>query len=269
MARVLVTGAAGLVGQWLRRTAPGTVQLCSVIHRRQFPEPQGLVADLRSSDETVWVVSQVRPELVIHTAYARDQEAIVGMTGNVATAAVGVGAAFIYISSDAVFSGDGMPRAEGDTPDPVWDYGAWKAEAEQVVTRTVADAAVVRLPLVVSLDPEDSAVRRVREAAARGETVQWFDDEFRQPASGEDIAHALWRIVALPRLARRGPWHLPGPESLSRFEIAGRVADRLGVDLRVNTRTTTPAGATRPRDLYLLGERAQREIGWAPTEILR
>jgi dTDP-4-dehydrorhamnose reductase len=215
------------------------------------------------------VVGQAQPELVIHAAYARDEESVVGMTGNVAAAASRVGAAFMYISSDAVFSGDGVPRAESHVPDPVWDYGSWKAEAERIVTRTVADAAVVRLPLVVSLHPEDSAVRRVREAAARGESVQWFDDELRQPANGEDIARGLWQIAALPRRTRSGFWHLPGPEALSRFEIATRVASRLGLQPAVNTRVATPAGASRPRDLHLLCRRAQREIGWAPTPILR
>lgn len=267
-ARVLLTGAAGLVGHWPRRTRPDTVTLWPLVHRRPLPDAHSVTADLRSSDEAVRVVSQAQPDMVIHAAYARDQESVVDLTQNVAVAAASVGAAFIYISTDAVFSGDGVPRAEGDTPDPIWDYGSWKAEAEDVVTRTVADAAVVRLPLVVSLDPEDNAVRRIRDAAANGEAVQWFHDEFRQPANGEDIAHALWRVAALPRHARTGVWHLPGPETLSRLDIALRVATRLGLDLPGNTGTMTPASANRPRHLHLLCDRAQREIAWAPTKIL-
>ncbi|CAN5877153.1 hypothetical protein BH24ACT6_BH24ACT6_13150 [soil metagenome] len=72
---------------------------------------------------------------------------------NIVDAALAVGARLDHVSTDAVFSGDGVPRGEQALPDAVWEYGRWKARAEQVVTRASASSAVVRLPLIVSLDP--------------------------------------------------------------------------------------------------------------------
>lgn len=78
---MLLTGASGLLGTWLRTTAP-------------------------------------------------------------AGTAVGVGAAVLHVSTDAVFSGDGTGRDEHAVPDPVHDYGRWKAQAEHLVTSGSPDAAV-------------------------------------------------------------------------------------------------------------------------------
>jgi dTDP-4-dehydrorhamnose reductase len=167
-----------------------------------------------------------------------------------------------------VFSGDGSLRCEDDDPDPVWDYGRWKAEAEGLVAERAERSAIVRLPLIVSLDPEDHVVERIRVGAARDEPTAWFDDELRQPAAAPELAEALWRIAVLGGDDRAGPWHLPGPESLSRYEIAQRVVAALGLGDNAIKAEPAPRPAERPRDLVLDGSRASAVIGWSPSPVL-
>jgi dTDP-4-dehydrorhamnose reductase len=203
---------------------------------------------------------------VIHAAYAHDEASIVDTTRNVAAAACAVGADVVYVSTDAVFSGDGSPRAEQSAPDPVWDYGRWKARAERIVLRTSPSSAVVRLPLIVSLDPEDHVVAQIRAGADNSQGTVWFADEFRQPAWAAELARALWEIAGLDAAARAGAWHLPGPERLTRYEIAQRVVSAIGlVEAAI---TTARAPAQRPRDIHMLDDRARTTIAWAPTPIL-
>ena len=129
---VLLTGAAGLLGTWLRRTAPTEFNVIPATHRRRV-SASDVVVDLRDRDAVASAFTAVKPGLVIHAGYARDHASIVDATRNVVDLAQEVSADLIFVSSEAVFSGDGFPRSEAAQPDPVWDYGRWKAEAERVV----------------------------------------------------------------------------------------------------------------------------------------
>lgn len=265
---VLLTGASGLLGTWLRRCSPDGVRLVSVEHRRRVAG-DGVTADLRDRRSVDAAMALVRPGLVIHAAYARDAASIVEATGHLADAAARAQASLVFVSSESVFSGDGLPRAETARPDPVWDYGRWKVAAEEVVQRTVADAAVVRLPLITSLTPHDHIVGDIRRGAAAGTPSVWYSDEFRQPAAADELARAIWMIAALPGDSRAGLWHLPGAERLSRFELATRAVAAIGLDRSWVLAAPTPAGAHRPRDLNLVGPRAERELGWRPSPVYR
>lgn len=261
---MLITGGAGLLGTWLRRT--NTVPAVSVMHRRPV-DGRRVVADLRDPDAVADAFATVRPRLVIHAAFARDEASIVDATRNVAEAAKRTGADCILISSEAVFSGDGRARSEGSRPDPVWDYGRWKAEAEALAFITVARIAIVRLPLIISTDPDDHVVSDIRAAGERSERSVWFTDEMRQPARADDLARAIWSIAALPAEARSGPWHLPGPERLSRFDIAQRTVEAVGLDKSWIVSAPSPLNAHRPLDLNLTGQRAQHLIGRSPRPV--
>lgn len=265
--RVLLTGASGLVGTWLRGTAPADVEVVSVVHRTAVAG-SSVTADLRDGAAVAGAFGAVRPSLVIHAAMAVDADSIVGATGHVAEQAALAGADLVHISTDAVFAGDGRPVDEAARPEPIWDYGRWKAQAEELVVRTAASSAFVRLPLVVSLEPEDGAVRRIRSAAEAGEVTRWFDDELRQPAMAADLAAGLWRIASLPPDRRAGAWHLVGPETLSRHLIAQRVVATLGLDPASVRPEPTPPGLARPRHLDLRCDRARTEIAWDPAPVL-
>lgn len=263
----MLTGASGLVGTWLRRAVPAEVELVSLTHRTMVPEGGSIRADLRKPADVTTAFRSTRPLVVIHAAMAVDEVSITDATSNVADAAAAVGADVVYLSTDAVFSGDGRPVGERERPDPISDYGRWKARAEQRILSEPA-GCVVRLPLVVSLDPPDSAVERIRHWSRQHEATRWFRDETRQPAMGSDIAAALWRISLLAPGERVGIWQLPGPERLTRYEIAQRVVDTLCLDPGAIVSVPRPPGASRPQHLNLLDDRARDEIGWDPAPIL-
>ena len=266
---VLLTGASGLLGHWLLRTAPRGTAVIALTHRHSIPGVPDVQADLRDAHSTMTAVKRADPSLVIHAAYAHDRAAIVEATEHVVAAACEVDAEIVVISTDAVFGGDGIARDETSEPDPVWDYGRWKAQAERIALQRSDSAAIVRLPLLVSFDPDDHVVREIRTSAARGETTPWFTDETRQPALADEVAAAVWRIANLTTRARRGTWHLAGSERLTRYEIALRVVDRLGFRRDVIEAVTTPKGAVRPRDIAFTDARARADIDWRASPVLR
>jgi dTDP-4-dehydrorhamnose reductase len=263
---VLLTGAAGLLGGWMLRTATRPEAVVALTHRRAAAGVPSVAADLRDPAAVATAAAAVQPALVVHAAYANDRESIIDATRHVVDAANTAGAQVLFVSSDAVFAGDGLPRDEQAPPDATWDYGRWKAAAERIVLEESELGAVVRLPLLVSIDPDDQAVQKIRAAAANGTRTRWFTDEYRRPALTSEVAAAIWRVAALPDGARRGCWHLAGGERLSRFEIACRMIDRLGLARDAIEPAPQPAG-DRPRDIAFTDARARAAIGWRPSSI--
>ncbi len=264
---MLVTGASGLLGQWLLATAPPGVSLAALSHRRVVEGVGTLRADLRDPVAVRHLLSTVEPEVVVHAAYAKDRASIVDVTRQVVDAAHEIGAEVVLTSTDAVFHGDGVVRDESAAPDAGWDYGRWKAAAERAVIESGGCGTVVRLPLLVSIDPDDPSSSKIRAAAADGLTTRWYVDEFRRAAPAFEVAEALWRIAVLPSDERSGIWHLPGAERLSRYDIARRVARTIGASEAAVEPDRRPPISTRPRDIAFTGARARATIDWRPTPI--
>ena len=265
---VLVTGASGLLGTWLVRTAHPDIEITAVVHRTPVEGLATAHLDLRRAAAVRDVIARVHPAVVVHAAYDKDRASIVAATEHLVDAAALVDARLVHVSSDTVFGGDGTCRDETSPTDPTSDYGRWKAEAESAVLD--ADGAVVRTSLLVSCDPDDHGLRRIRAGAAGcegGQPSGWYRDEYRQPAWASEVAAAIWRLVTLEPEARRGVWHLPGPERLSRYELARRQLGHAGLPASSITPVDRPVSSDRPADIVLGDDRARGEIGWAPAPI--
>lgn len=268
--RVLITGGGGLVGSTLCRRAPsGTVLEATV---RSKPAPDGVRShriDLAQSQAALDLAERRRPDLIIHTAYDKDdhQRGIIDATVEVATACAVLGIALLHVSTDAVFSGEHAPYDETHTPHPVHAYGRVKRLAELAVLGSGADATIVRTSIVVSVDPLDGSSAWVVRALRDGERVTLFDDELRTPILVEDLADEMWEIACLDPHRRRGLWHLGGPEVLSRVEIGRRLCERLALDASlIDVVSGGSAAVGRPRDLSMVSCRAS-ELSVRPRPI--
>lgn len=259
--RVLVTGGAGLLGGALLRAAPAGVELHATRRRTPVTGATAYTVDLadRAGVDALW--RRVRPDVVIHTAYSTgaSERDISLATGNVARACAERGAGLVHVSTDVVLDGERSPYAEDAEPAPVHEYGRRKAEAERTVREALPDAAVVRTSLIIRRDPPDRTTSWVVEALRRGEPVTLFTDELRCPIAVEDLAAQLWEVAALPPAERAGPWHLVGPEAISRYALGLLIARRYALDPAgiipaPHANSPTP----RPRELRLLTPRADR-----------
>lgn len=259
--RVLITGGAGLVAGHLVRTAPADVEL-HVTWRTSRPVagPAAHQVDLCDAAAVGALCEQVRPDLVVHTAYSQSSRAdVVDATAAVAAAAAACGARLVHLSSDMVFGGGDATYDEDDVPDPLNDYGRWKLASEQLAVAHVPAVLVTRTSLVVSGDPLDHQARWLQRALTAGEEVTLFDDEYRTPVQAHDLAGAIWDLVADEAA---GVVHLAGPERLSRAQIGLRCAQQLGLptDL-VRTASAADHPEPRPRDLSLASVRRPNSVG--------
>lgn len=270
--RVLVTGAAGFLGRALVASAPRDVEVAGTWRSRR--PAAGVTAhrvDLADREATIALVSAVRPDVVVHTAYGTTDlgRDVVDATAATVDAAAETGAGLVHLSSDVVFSGEDAPYAEHDPPSPISAYGRAKAAAEAEVEAVLPDAAIVRTSLLLTPESLDPRTQFVADALRAHRPVDCWVDELRMPLHRDDLAAGLWRLVGLGRPHRAGVWHLVGDLVLSRYDLGLLVCRAVGGDAALVHAVPSPRDLDdpRPRDLRLTTERARRELGWAPRDI--
>lgn len=258
--RVLITGAAGLIGGYLVRTAA-----------RWAPqwEVRGITraeADLTDPVQVKALWRRHHPQLVVHCAAlsrtgACEQDPALARRINVeateSLAALAQDIPFVFLSSDQVFDGSNGWYVETDGVNPLNLYGRTKVEAEQVVLQNPAHA-VVRIALTAGTSPtrDRSFVEDMVRAVAKGQKLTLFTDEFRCPIQAGTIAHALWQFIGRQQ---PGLYHLAGSERLSRWEI-GTLLAQLYPELLPWIQPGSLAdyqGPPRPPDLSMRSDKIQ------------
>lgn len=258
--RVMITGAAGLIGQYLVKAA-----------RRWAPEwnIEGLArADLDLTDHAA-VTSEFQrlaPDIVVHCAAMSrtndcEQDPERARRVNVEATAHLAGLSreipFIFLSSGEIFDGRAGWYRETEEPNPINVYGRTKLEAECAVLENPRHT-VVRIVLTAgtSQQGDRSFVEVMCRAAKAGRNVTLFADEFRCPLPAGIIARVIWELA---QRDRPGLYHLGGSERLSRWEIGQALMpwypELTGRLVKAFSREYK--GAPRPTDLSLNCQKIQ------------
>ncbi len=264
----LITGGTGYLGRVLIRQAGRRGLKVAATFHTQPPSPTSDVVwyhlDLREPAEIVSLIRDVRPTVIIHTAFRQYDPDLMAVTGEgagyVAEAAARVGARLIHISSDVIFDGEKVGAyTEEDPPNPITDYGRAKARAEALVQRYHPAAAIVRTSLIYGFEPIDRH-SAFALAIARGErSERLFRDELRCPVFVEDLATAL---LDLAQSDYRGVINFAGAETLSRYEWGRLLAQAHGLDPdRIVGGFSAESPTPRPRNCALDISRA-RQLGY-------
>jgi dTDP-4-dehydrorhamnose reductase len=258
--RAIITGAAGLIGQYLVKTAP-----------RWAPDwdVQGLTrADLdltdRANVERTW--QSIKPNAVIHCAALSrtkdceqdpEQARCTNVEATAHLAQLSQDIPFIFLSSGEVFDGRTGWYGETDEPNPINVYGQTKLEAEQAVLQNPRHT-VVRIVLTAGTSEtgDRSFVEEMCRTAKAGKDVMLYADEFRCPIPAGVIARVIWELVDRKQ---PGLYHLGGSERLSRWEIGETLLpwcpELKGYIKKGSARNHV--GSPRPADLSLRYDKIQ------------
>jgi dTDP-4-dehydrorhamnose reductase len=262
---VLVTGAAGLIGGYLVRTA---ARWAPHVHVHGMTRQD---ADLTDEAQVTAFWKRLEPQAVIHCAALSRAgqcetdpdlayENNVGVTQRLAELAHD--RPFLFLSSDQVFDGTKGCYVETDEVHPMNVYGRTKAEAEQIVLRNAAHTAIrVALTAGSSETGDRSFVEEMRQACRRGQTLTLFTDEFRCPLAAGVVARVIWELL---ERNRPGLYHLGGGERMSRWEIGAALAHRypeLSRCLRAGS-LKDYVGPRRPPDLSMQSGKIQQLLSF-------
>ena len=260
--RVFVIGGSGLVG--MNVVEHCTERGCEVrgTHRTDPSGPANRQLDKTSFKRVTAAIEQFDPDVVVDTAafHAVDDceterelawDVNASGTRNAAVASDRVGAQFVYLSTDYVFSGtpSEAPYSESDPVSPCNYYAKTKYAGEQAAR--IADRATVLRPSVIYGLSSDNFLTWTLEKLEAGTQIDIVDDQVSRPTYAPDIARAVVEVAAG---GHTGVFHATGPESVSRYDFTLTIAEACGYDpTLVSPTTTEELGqiATRPADSSL------------------
>jgi dTDP-4-dehydrorhamnose reductase len=123
----------------------------------------------------------------------------------------------IYVSSDHVFSGDGV-YDEASFPCPISVYGRTRVEAENLVSDRKGSLVIrVGLPIGPSPNGRTGHVDWLRYRIGRNLPITIVHDEYRSVVWAADLA---LRVMQLARSAETGIRHVTASRAVSRVELA-------------------------------------------------
>lgn len=262
--RVAITGAAGLFGHGL---------VSAFAARHDVVPLTRAEADITQEEAVRTVLRKIRPEVVVHPAGSPDldfcesnpAEAFalnVHGTRFVVEAARELGAAVVYISSDAVYDGEKtIPYVESDLPRPTTVYGRTKWRAEQA-TASLPQHWIFRVPVLYG-PGKTNFVEKVLRVLAAGEAPVVASDQVGTALYTLDGGKKIMEVV---ETRRYGLYHLSNLGACSRLELAERAAELAGLDARrVVGKPAEQMGRRARRLKYAVMEmRALKEAGFSP-----
>lgn len=227
MKTVWITGAGGLIGSYLVRSAPRFAPDAKVValtrDRLDLTDTPGVRAAFRRQE----------PQLVIHcAALSKSPECEanpalacklnVEVTALLAELAADI--RLLFLSTDLVFDGRTGSYDETAPVNPLSVYAETKAAAEQIVLVNPRHT-VIRTSLNGGTSPtgDRGFNEQMRRAWQAGQTLRLFTDEYRSPTPSEATARAIWELTAQHN---PGLYHVAGSERLSRWQIGHLLAAR-------------------------------------------
>lgn len=240
--RVLITGSRGLLGRHLLATKPQGFEIVGTSRLPNSSSTMKVVStDSLSGPSLEDKISEIRPDLIIHTAgegrvdaVEKDSEQFRFVNAEwpvkMAAAALRAGLPFVFVSSNAVFQGGTGEYTDFSPASPNTHYGRFKAEAEQGVTRVHPGSLIVRPILMYgwpSSGYRSNLVHHIISQLEAGAEVRAVEDVHTEPLAALEAAKVIWKASMQ---GMTGPLNLSGGTTMSLFELAGLTAKVFGLD---------------------------------------
>lgn len=273
--RLFITGISGLLGLNVALAAREQFEVSGsyLAHPMAAAGVRAYAVDARDAPALARVLARERPDVVLHTAGLSSVDGCemdpglavdvnVAAARETARAARALGARFVHISTDHLWSGDRAWRTEEDALAPLNVYAKTKGEAEHAVLSEHPEALIVRTNFYgwgtrARRSFSDWVLRGLEE----GRELTMFTDVYFTPILINDLAEMLF---ALMTRGASGVLHVAGGERVSKYEFTVRAAAVFGLStdrVRAVSLDSVVLRAPRPRDMSLSCARAEALLG--------
>jgi dTDP-4-dehydrorhamnose reductase len=272
--RVLLVGGSGVLGSNIV-VSNSAFELYPTYLRNRIAHPRALQLDISDRDSVLKRVEAIKPEVIVHTGgmtkpTACEKEPALAYrvnvegTAHLVEAARSVGARFIFLSSDLVFDGSAERYDEDSPTHPLSVYGRTKVKGEELVRTGSDDFAIVRTTVMYGWSSRytESMAEWVLRGLQESRELNMYHDQYRQFILINDLVAAIFELIDLETPLNETIL-VVGPELLSRYEFAKRLAKTFGLS-EANIRSipfdSVPQAAFTPKRLSLDTTKAARVL---------
>lgn len=275
MARILITGASGLLGINLASEALNQHDIICVDRSKLVSAPFQIVQeDLSDLTSIPNLLDAVRPAWLINCAALADIDVCedypdrakllnTDMPLEFAKACKKRGISMAHISTDAVFDGqkDGF-YTEQDTPNPMNVYAKTKLDSEQAVAAENPSAIIARVNFYGwSLSGRRSLAEFFYNNLSEQKSMSGFTDAIFCPMLVNHTARTLLKMLTR---GLTGLYHLVGPQSMSKYQFGVEIARKFGLrESGISPRSihTSNLSAKRSNNLSLSTSKLSTVLG--------
>jgi len=226
-ASIFITGISGQLGIALKEVLKGyNIRGCGIED-----------SDISKPLETIDLISDFHPDLVIHAAAYTDVDGCemnpdlaykvnAYGTRNVALACQKCEVPMVYISTDYIFDGrKRSPYIEYDEPNPLSVYGRSKLVGERIVSSLLNRYYIVRTSWLFGKGR--NFVRTILRLASERDELSVVNDQIGCPTYALDLAKTISEII---KTDLWGVYHASNNDRASWFEFACAILEYAGIE---------------------------------------
>lgn len=275
MARILITGASGLLGINLSQETMTEHEIFAVDRGKLVNAPYKILKkDLLDPAAVNFILDVAQPEWLINCAALADLEACednpdlarrlnIDLPAQMAKVCKARGISFVHISTDAVFDGekDGF-YTEEDAPNPLGVYSKTKLDGEQAVLSENEKAIVARVNFYGwSLGGRRSLAEFFFHNLTNNKSMSGFTDVVFCPMLVNDTSRVLVKML---KKNLSGLYHLVGQQAMSKYQFGVEVARRFSLkegEISPKSILSSSLTARRAHNLCLSTHKLSTDLG--------
>lgn len=250
MAKLLVTGAKGMLGQAVVAAAEKSSDQTLALGRSEL--------DITDAAAVAATIDQLEPDALINCAAWTDvdgaeteEAAATEINGagaaNLAASCVASGVRLVQVSTDYVFDGSSTePYVESDPVNPQSAYGRSKLAGEAAIEAAGGDYAIVRTAWLFGAGGPNFVATMLKLGSER-EQIEVVTDQIGCPTWTGHLAPAL---IACAAAEQTGIFHAVGGGRCSWFDLASETISLAGLKAKVEPTTTESFPRTAPRPAF-------------------
>jgi dTDP-4-dehydrorhamnose reductase len=280
MARILITGASGLLGINLAQETMNAHDIVAVDRGKLVNAPFKIIkADLLDSGTVDSILDSAQPNWMINCAALADLDVCednpvlarrlnTDLPVQLAKACKARDISFVHISTDAVFDGKTISfYREEDEPHPLGIYAQTKLDGERGVAAENPNAIVARVNFYGwSLTGRRSLAEFFFHNLTNNKSMSGFTDVKFCPMLVNDTVRVLIKML---QRGLSGIYHVVGPQAMSKYQFGVEVARKFRLregGISPKSINTSSLNARRSNNLCLSINKLSTDLGEFPPE---
>lgn len=281
--RVIFTGITGLLGGYILKNKLPGYEIFGT-GNENVKKSYGNILKLNITDKkkVLNLIKKIKPHVIIHAASIgnvdycekHSKEAykvnVLG-TQNIVEAAKKVKAKVIFLSSNAIFDGLNPPYHEKSGANPLDIYGETKLEGEKIIMESGLKYVILRLITMYGWPQKggrSNPVNWIIDSLKKGQSLNIVTDVYNNHLWAGQAAEVLWKVIK--NNIENDIFNIGGGESISRFDLAKKVAKIFDLDSSLITPVTSDffkGIAKRPKDTSFDTRKMEKELGIKPLSV--